>query len=59
MQSAYLCVIFHVKHKIISFLAVLTWGQFNKTFTSSVIYKCNHCFELQHLEITLAEVLLN
>ena len=25
MQSAYLCVIFHVKHKKIPFLAVLTW----------------------------------
>ena len=25
MQSAYLCVIFHVKHKKLPFLAVLTW----------------------------------
>ena len=25
MQSAYLCVIFHVKHKKLLFLAVLTW----------------------------------
>ena len=25
MQSAYLCVIFHVKHKNLLFLAVLTW----------------------------------
>ena len=25
MQNAYLCVIFHVKHKKFSFLAVLTW----------------------------------
>ena len=25
MQSAYLCVIFHVKHKKIPFLVVLTW----------------------------------
>ena len=25
MQSAYLCVIFHAKHKKLLFLAVLTW----------------------------------
>ena len=25
MQSVYLCVIFHVKHKKLLFLAVLTW----------------------------------
>ena len=25
MQSAWLCVIFHVKHKKLPFLAVLTW----------------------------------
>ena len=25
MEIAYLCVIFHFKHKIVPFLAVLTW----------------------------------
>ena len=25
MQSVYLCIIFHVKHKKLPFLAVLTW----------------------------------
>ena len=25
MQSAYLCVIFHVKHKKLTFVAVVTW----------------------------------
>ena len=25
MQSAYLCVIFHIEHEKLSFLAVLSW----------------------------------
>ena len=38
----------------------MTWGQFNKTFTS-VIYKCSYCFQSLKqkgkLKVTLAKVL--
>ena len=33
MQSVYLCVIFHVKHKKLLFLAVLTWFRILGNFT--------------------------
>ena len=41
MQSAYLCIIFHVKHKKLPFLAVLTWFP-----TLGKIQDVHHCWWL-------------
>ena len=48
---------FTALRKTCNFLLEITWGQFNKTFTS-VIYKCSYCFRVWK-QFTLVKVLLN